>query len=363
MQFFPNDLIEVRSKEEIFATLDHAGTLDGLPFMPEMLNFCGQRLTVFKRANKTCDTIEKTGARRMHNTVHLENIRCDGSAHGGCEAACLIFWKEAWLKPIGADTGIRNTGETTRASGCGVDDIVRAACPRTESDGDQAEPVYRCQVTQILAATEPLAWWDIRQYVRDLRCGNVTLGRMLKSFTFAGFRMLINRGFGYRALMGLYRWVQTLRGKETRYPYEFGTLSKTPTGVLNLQPGEYVRIKSFDEILATLNARNRNQGLYFDGEMVQFCGGVYRVQSRVKQILNEKTGRMMHFSNPCIILQDVYCRGELSEDRLFCPRAIYPYWREIWLERVDVPANTEPKRSTVVAAPSLNAVPQSKNTG
>ena len=40
------DLVEVRSAEEIVATLDERGELENLPFMPEMLKFCGQRLSV-----------------------------------------------------------------------------------------------------------------------------------------------------------------------------------------------------------------------------------------------------------------------------------------------------------------------------
>jgi hypothetical protein len=94
------ELVEVKTKEEILATLDDQGTLDRLPFMPEMLEFCGKRFKVFKRAHKTCDTIEYTGSRWMKNAVHLEGTRCTGSDHGGCQAACLLFWKEAWLRRV-----------------------------------------------------------------------------------------------------------------------------------------------------------------------------------------------------------------------------------------------------------------------
>jgi hypothetical protein len=37
------EMVEVRSKEEILATLDERGRLHGMPFMPEMLQYCGQR--------------------------------------------------------------------------------------------------------------------------------------------------------------------------------------------------------------------------------------------------------------------------------------------------------------------------------
>lgn len=91
-------MVEVRSKEEILKTLDRKGQLNGLPFMPQMFEFCGRRLRVYKRAHKTCDTVNDYKGRWMDSAVHLEGIRCDGQAYGGCQAACLIYWKEAWLK-------------------------------------------------------------------------------------------------------------------------------------------------------------------------------------------------------------------------------------------------------------------------
>ena len=96
------DWVEVRSKGEILGTLDKNGRLDGLPFMPQMFKYCGQRFQVYKRAHKTCDVVGgRYVARRLPDRVHL-NLRCDGQAHGGCQANCLIFWKMAWLKPIAA---------------------------------------------------------------------------------------------------------------------------------------------------------------------------------------------------------------------------------------------------------------------
>src|SRR4051794_36839543 len=100
-QFKVGDVVEVRSQDEILATLDERGELDALPVMPEMLAFCGQQFTVDKVANKACDTITRGGLRKMQDAVHLTAVRCDGSAHGGCQNGCLIYWKTAWLKPAG----------------------------------------------------------------------------------------------------------------------------------------------------------------------------------------------------------------------------------------------------------------------
>src|SRR5690242_7275014 len=94
------DVVEVRSAAEIQATLDENGELDALPFMPEMLAYCGRRLTVYKVAHKACDTLKRAGMRRMDDAVHLAGVRCDGGGHGGCQAACLIYWKHAWLRKV-----------------------------------------------------------------------------------------------------------------------------------------------------------------------------------------------------------------------------------------------------------------------
>ena len=102
------DWVEVRSKEEILSTLDKSGRLEGLPFMPQMFKYCGQRFQVYKRAHKTCDTVSgRYVARRLPDGVHL-NLRCDGQAYDGCQAGCLIFWKEAWLKPVAAGEASRS---------------------------------------------------------------------------------------------------------------------------------------------------------------------------------------------------------------------------------------------------------------
>ena len=45
-RFRTGDLVEVRSKNEILATLDENGCLDGMPFMPEMVPYCGRQFEV-----------------------------------------------------------------------------------------------------------------------------------------------------------------------------------------------------------------------------------------------------------------------------------------------------------------------------
>ena len=66
------EVVEVRSAGEILATLGPDGRLDGLPFMPEMLQFSGKQFRVSARAHKSCDTIHHTGCRSMTDAVHLD---------------------------------------------------------------------------------------------------------------------------------------------------------------------------------------------------------------------------------------------------------------------------------------------------
>src|SRR5262245_27450572 len=117
-RFRAGEWVQVRSKEEIVATLDREGKLDGLSFMPEMFEQCGKRLRVFRRAHKACDPPNGLAGRRMSSAVHLEDVRCDGAAHGGCQAACLIFWKDAWLRRVDQPDDSPRADLEKRTSGC-----------------------------------------------------------------------------------------------------------------------------------------------------------------------------------------------------------------------------------------------------
>jgi hypothetical protein len=120
------------------------------------------------------------------------------------------------------------------------------------------------------------------------------------------------------------------------YPFVGGSLDKTPIEVLDLQVGELVEVRSKEEIVATLGKNQKNRGLWFDSEMVPYCGGIYRVLRRVNHIIDEKTGKMVNMKYPCIVLEGVVCKSDYHR---LCPRAIYAYWREGWLKRASsVPA-------------------------
>lgn len=337
------DWVEIRTKEEILRSLDKDGRLEGLPFMPQMFQYCGRRLRISKRAHKTCDTISgKYEGRKLPNGIHLD-LRCDGQAYGGCEAGCLIFWKEAWLKPVhqreapdklSSPIEPRVCVVSDNGAACTEQDVWRGTCV---SEGQETR--YVCQATEVLKFTTPLPWYNIKQYVEDYKSGNVTLGRIFRGFVYVAYYY---GSLSYRGRLGrpgrwFYDRFQALWGG-VPFPRRSGTIPAghpTPTCSLNLQPGEMVRVKPLQRILFTIDTQERHRGLVFDAELVPYCGGTYRVKKRVNKFVDERTGRMRTMKTPAVILEGVYCEARYSNCRLFCPRGIYSWWREIWLERVD----------------------------
>lgn len=320
----PGERVRVRSAGEIFSTLDEDGALDGTPFMPEMLRYCGHVLSVDKRADKTCSwTSDRMQFRRVRDAVHLSNVRCDGSAHGGCQAACLMYWKEAWLERVGrgASSKVRELGKREHAF---VENTLSPATQKgrhTETD----EPVYRCQATDVDQASTVVSPWQVDQYIRDAR--NWSLRKVVRGLLIQGFNTF------QRANRKLLPRFTPFRGGLSHPPLT-GQLpqNQVPSASLNLQPGDLVRIKSKDEIMKTLDHTNHNRGLSFDVEMLTYCGRQARVLRRVDRLIDEVDGKMIHIKSDCIILEGVVCTADYHR---FCTRSIYPYWREVWLERID----------------------------
>jgi len=354
--------VEVRSQEEILATLDENARVDELPFMPQMLQYCGQKFQVDKHLHKMCCLATDASGRKMSNAVTLEALRCDGLVYGGCEMKCMIIWKEAWLKrvdPCKAGLPPRRLGETVNVvqgskngKGCSVAGIY-AGTQAPYKDGPSMNPVFVCQATQIPHATEPLSQWSLGQYYQDYVSGNVPIQSIISRLLLLFYRdFLVASGLG---LGSVFRWTydtfERIAGR-TPFPWRKGVLPKdgrTPTANLNLQVGEQVRIRQYSEIQKTLDESGRNRGLIFAPELASHCGKTFRVAQRVQKLMNESTGQLMVLKNECLVLEGANCDGKTTNP-LNCPRASFPYWREIWLERVADKALAGPKTNADVVS-------------
>jgi len=303
-QIRPGNLVEIRTPHEILQTLDADGTLNRLPFMPEMVDLCGKRFRVAHRALKTCYYGESNGMRKfpVDDVLILEGVRCSGLDHDGCQKACMIFWREAWLQSVGSDQASASRDVEQR----GKDELLR----RLKTTQGQGK--YFCQASEILNATADLSRWDrISNCFAEVRAGNVGAAEMIgrvASWLFWRIR---------RVLFGAYA-----RGTNTR----------TPVASLQLQPGEWVDVKSIGNISETLDPNAHNRGLYFTPDMRQVCGKRCQVERPLERIIVDGTGQMRKMHNT------VYLKGGMCGCIYAlggCPRGEYSYWREIWLERAD----------------------------
>jgi hypothetical protein len=303
----PGEWVRVRPFSEIEATLDENGCLNGLPFMPEMLPYCGKSFHVFRRAEKFYYyfSLQSTGRlRRLRNAVMLDELRCSGQAHGGCQASCHLIWKEGWLEAVdgpGADAPLQTS------SGSSLQDLTSRILPTGNTQ-------YVCQMTELPKATSPMRWHDPRHLLRDFWSGNVRFWPFLKIVA-----------------LDLFNLVQMKTGGPTAPHREARDGRADTPSSLGLRPGDLVRVKSKSEIEGTLK-NSRNRGLWFDVEMHRYCGGVFRVATRVETIIGEADGRMLTLKNPCIVLEGVTSTGEYYG---LCPQNELIYWREVWLERVN----------------------------
>jgi hypothetical protein len=296
----PGDVVGVRSRGEIEATLDGSGALDGLPFMAEMAEYCGGTYRVHRRVDKINDMRNKTGLRRMHDSVTLTGMRCSGSHHDGCQAECQLLWKDSWLMRLPA-------GETVEEGG-----VENQSIHPVDQPIDTGR-IYVCQMTELWEASRPMSSLDLRQDLRPLLWGNVGI-----------------RGHLIATLTQMFNTVQRLRGG-AGYPSmpEAKVTGETPVANTHLDAGETVVVRSKSEIARTLR-RGRNRGLWFDREMIRFCGQPAVVKKRVDRVIHEATGKMVVMKTPCVMLENVVATGEYLR---LCPQHEYIFWREIWLGR------------------------------
>jgi len=303
-QFRSGDRVVVKSPDEILATLDAREALAGVPFMPEMVNACGGHFRVARRLEKTCVEGDRTRRFPANDVVFLEELRCSGDGHDGCMRGCMIFWKESWLREARPDEAPVRADE-------------RAQERLRERLQVKTDPThYYCQSTELSAATEHFPWkhkpWMIWVALREIWVGNRSVSEVVRLLAH-GFRMVLRkRRIGNEVLL--------LHGPNTR----------TPTESLGLQPGDWVRVKTQQEILETLDRNSKNRGLVMAKAMLQNCGRRFQVLDNFDRMISERTGEMREVKNTVSLRGlECHCYYQLGG----CPRGDLQYWREIWLER------------------------------
>lgn len=161
----------------------------------------------------------------------------------------------------------------------------------------------------------------------------------LKAYSKAVPLYKLSKGLWYIKNKGLWTTVKHVAYKLKRLARKRKGRSKTMAKksqtandeVLSLKPGEWVAVRSEEEILATLDQTERYKGLSWMPGMEKFCGKRFRVYKRLKRILIESTGELRELKNT-VLLEGVLCDGKEFFD---CDRSCFHYWREIWLRGVE----------------------------
>jgi hypothetical protein len=265
-----------------------------------MIRYCGLRIRVACHADRVC--VVGHGMRRMKGALFLQDARCDGAFHGDCQRGCLLFWMEAWLKPV-------RGGDTPQAPASVLDD---AAADRLRQSPTRDGERYLCQSTALLAATRPLSRWNISAFLKEIWRGELTLRDFLK---------IVARTM-------LHRFLRMSPDRKLA-----GTALRPSGGALDLAGGEWVRVKDWQALAAHVNANGDNRGLAFRPTMNASVGGRFQVRFPITRMILEQNGKMVHLSHT-VVLKHVTCKGVCAAN---CPRDEHLFWRESWLERVAAP--------------------------
>lgn len=298
--YLVGDEVDIKSLEEIQATLDENGCLGGMPFMPEMVPFCGRRGRVFRSVDKIYDYGRTRLMRRLSGCVLVSGLRCTGEPHGGCQARCYVIWRTEWLRRPGEARGQ-----------VGMRSVAPPRVPGAAHDGTPSER-YFCQYTELHASSMPMGEWGVGKELRPLVAGNVTL----KTWIVGLATRLFNR-------------VQSLRGG-AGFPARPRLKGLLPIEPAPLAPGDRVVVRSINEIEGTLNDKGKHRGLWFDPDQIKHCGKSRTVIARVDQIIDDAYGQMLTMKTPCILLEGVDYSGETLS---FSAQHDLYFWREHWLHK------------------------------
>jgi hypothetical protein len=98
--FKQGDLVRVRSREDIFSTLDPFKELKGCAFLPDMYQYCGTEQRVLRSMQHFMDERDYK-LKKARGVILLENVMCNGTpTFGECDRCCFLFWREEWLERI-----------------------------------------------------------------------------------------------------------------------------------------------------------------------------------------------------------------------------------------------------------------------
>lgn len=131
-----------------------------------------------------------------------------------------------------------------------------------------------------------------------------------------------------KALFNRYfQWL--LKSPDTR---SVPSVPATDPKAASLKAGDMVRVRSSEEIHASLDSWQELNCCLFFQEMWQYCGTTQRILKSVERFVDERDYRVKK-AGGLFLLQGLICEGTSDYGR--CDRACFYFWREEWLEKID----------------------------
>jgi hypothetical protein len=182
--FVPGDIVRVRDREAVRATLDARGRLRGLHFTDEQWAACGGTYRVTTVVRRMMD--DERRMRRISRTVTLEGLDCGGpDGRGGCGRACPLLFRDDWLEHAAGSLPAPQPLPTTFVTVKPLEEILRTLDSRGRRDGVLFDPAMaryagRCLPLYGPVAHRSTAWWRrplTRWYIiAGVRCDGSILG-------------------------------------------------------------------------------------------------------------------------------------------------------------------------------------------
>lgn len=100
----------------------------------------------------------------------------------------------------------------------------------------------------------------------------------------------------------------------------------------HLSAGDIIRVRSEEEIQATLDEWNELKSCKFMDEQKKYCNTIQRVLKPVERFVDERDYRIKK-AKGLVLLEGVICEGTPDYGR--CDRACFYFWRVEWLEKLE----------------------------
>lgn len=98
-----------------------------------------------------------------------------------------------------------------------------------------------------------------------------------------------------------------------------------------LNAGDWVRVRSWEEIQPMLDPFKETRGCAFLDDMHKYCGTKQRVLKPMERFLDERDYKVKKVRG-VILLENVICNGTPTFGK--CDRCCFLFWREEWLEKI-----------------------------